>query len=298
MKNKGDWLLLLAAFIGGGGFISLKYLLDWGYNPFQVIFGRFLMASLCMCLVYHKEVGKITKREWKVGSSLGALLAAMFVLMTVGLQYTTPSVNAFLVNIPAVIVPFLCWGIFRQKPSRACFFAAGMTLVGVSCLSLTADFRIDLGAGLSLLSAVAFSLQMTLLGNLTKGCDGVHIAVAENIVTLLVMAGIVTLTGWDMPQLTLPAFGNFFFLGAFCTGLYFVLQSIGQQITSANKAAIIITSESIFAAVFSALLYGERMSLRGYLGCALIFAAIILAEQPLGRLEQSAGHPQESKNRY
>ena len=280
MKNKGDWMLLLAAFIGGGGFICLKYLLDWGYDPFQVIFGRFLMASICMCMVYHKRLKKITKREWKVGGILGVLLAAMFLLMTVGLQYTTPSVNAFLVNIPAVIVPFLCWGVFKQKPSRNCFIAAGMTLVGVCCLSLTADFRIDLGAGLSLLAAVAFSLQMAFLGNITEGCDAVHIAVAENLFTLLVTAVIVTFTGWDMPPLTLPAFGNFFFLGAFCTAAYFALQSAGQQITSPNKAAIIITSESIFAAVFSALLYGERMSLRGYLGCIIIFAAMALAEQP------------------
>lgn len=273
-------MLLLAAFIGGGGFICLKYLLDWGYDPFQVIFGRFLMASICMCMVYHKRLKKITKREWKVGGILGVLLAAMFLLMTVGLQYTTPSVNAFLVNIPAVIVPFICWGVFKQKPSRNCFIAAMMTLVGVSCLSLTADFHIDLGAGLSLLAAVAFSLQMAFLGNITDGCDAVHIAVAENLFTLLVTAVIVTFTGWDMPSLTLPAFGNFFFLGAFCTAAYFALQSAGQQITSPNKAAIIITSESIFAAVFSALLYGERMSLRGYLGCIIIFAAMALAEQP------------------
>ena len=147
MKHKGDWLLLLAAFIGGGGFISLKYLLDWGYDPFQVIFGRFLTASVCMCLVYCKRLKRITKEEWRVGSILGALLAAMFLLMTVGLQYTTPSVNAFLVNIPAVIVPFVCWGVFRQKPNRNCFLAAGMTLFGVCCLSLTADFRLDFGAG-------------------------------------------------------------------------------------------------------------------------------------------------------
>ena len=55
------WMLLLAAFIGGGGFISLKYLLDWGYDPFQVILGRFFMASVCMCIVYHKRMKKITK---------------------------------------------------------------------------------------------------------------------------------------------------------------------------------------------------------------------------------------------
>ena len=280
MKNKGDWLLLLAAFIGGGGFISLKYLLDWGYDPFQVIFGRFLMASVCMCLVYRNRLWKITKKEWKVGSILGALLAAMFLLMTVGLQYTTPSVNAFLVNIPAVIVPFICWGVFHQKPTKNHFLAAGMTLIGVCCLSLTSDFRMDFGAALSLLAAVAFSLQMAFLGNLTEGCDSVHIAVVENIATLAVMAVIVTFTGWDMPAMTLPSFGNFFFLGAFCTAAYFALQSVGQQITSPNKAAIIITSESIFAAVFSAALYGERMALRGYLGCIIIFAAMMLAETP------------------
>lgn len=279
MKNKGDWLLLLAAFIGGGGFISLKYLLDWGYDPFQVIFGRFLMASICMCVVYHKRLRIITKKEWKVGGILGALLAAMFLLMTVGLQYTTPSVNAFLVNIPAVIVPFICWGVFKQKPTKNHFLAAFMTLIGVCCLSLTSDFRIDFGAALSLLAAVAFSLQMAFLGNITDGCDSVHIAVTENIATLAVMTVIVTFTGWDMPALTLPSLGNFFFLGAFCTAAYFALQSVGQQITSPNKAAIIITSESIFAAIFSALLYGERMTLRGYLGCIIIFVAMALAEQ-------------------
>ena len=84
-----------------------------------------------------------------------------------------------------------------------------------------------------------------------------------------------------MPAMTLPSLGNFLFLGAFCTAAYFALQSAGQQITSPNKAAIIITSESIFAAIFSAVLYGERMSMRGYIGCIIIFAAMMLAEAPV-----------------
>ncbi|MBQ5588588.1 MAG: DMT family transporter [Anaerotignum sp.] len=288
MKNKGDWMLLLAAFVGGGGFISVKYLLDWGYDPYQVIFGRFLMASLCMGIVYHKRLRKITKKEWKVGSILGALLAAMFVLMTVGLLYTTPSINAFLVNIQAVLVPFICWGVFRQKPTRNHFIAALMTLIGVCCLSLTADFRIDFGAALTLLAALAFSMQMAFLGNLTDGCDSVHIAITENISMLVMMVVVLNFTGWDMPAMTLPSFGNFFFLGAFCTAGYFVLQSAGQQITSPNKAAIIITSESIFAVIFSAVLYGERMNLRGYIGCIIIFAAMMLAEAPVKKTVDKA----------
>ena len=281
-------MLLLAAFIGGGGFISVKYLLDWGYDPYQVIFGRFLMASLCMGIVYHKRLRKITKKEWKVGSILGALLAAMFVLMTVGLLYTTPSINAFLVNIQAVLVPFICWGVFRQKPTRNHFIAALMTLIGVCCLSLTADFRIDFGAALTLLAALAFSMQMAFLGNLTDGCDSVHIAITENISMLVMMTVVLNFTGWDMPAMTMPSFGNFFFLGAFCTAGYFVLQSAGQQITSPNKAAIIITSESIFAVIFSAVLYGERMNLRGYIGCIIIFAAMMLAEAPVKKTVDKA----------
>ena len=279
MKNKGDWLLLLAAAIGGGGFISLKYLLDWGYSPYHIIFGRFLVAACGMGLFYFRQIPQITKREWKAGGVLGAMLAAMFLLLTMGLQYTTPSVNAFLSNIPAVIVPFLCWGIFRKRPDRNCFIAAGMTGVGVAMLSLTADFRIDLGAALSLGAAVAFSLQMAFLGNLTEDCDAIHIALAENIAVLAIAAAVVLLAGKAIPPLTLPAAGNFIFLGAFCTALYFILQSVGQRITPPSKAAVIITSESIFAAIISALVYSERLSARGLCGCALIFLAILLAEK-------------------
>lgn len=279
MKNKGDWLLLLAAAIGGGGFISLKYLLDWGYSPYHIIFGRFLVAACGMGLFYFRQIPQITKREWKTGGVLGAMLAAMFLLLTMGLQYTTPLVNAFLSNIPAVIVPFLCWGIFRKRPDRNCFIAAGMTGVGVAMLSLTADFRIDLGAALSLGAAVAFSLQMAFLGNLTEDCDAIHIALAENIAVLAIAAAVVLLAGKAIPPLTLPAAGNFIFLGAFCTALYFILQSVGQRITPPSKAAVIITSESIFAAIISALVYSERLSARGLCGCALIFLAILLAEK-------------------
>lgn len=279
MKNKGDWLLLLAAAIGGGGFISIKYLLDWGYSPYHVIFGRFLVAVCCMGLAYRRQLPKITKQEWKTGGMLGAMLAAMFLLLTMGLQYTTPSVNAFLTNTPAVIVPFLCWGIFHKKPGRRSFLAAGMTGVGVAMLSLTADFRIDLGAALSLGAAVAFSLQMALLGNIPEDCEAIHIALAENIAVLAIAAAILLLAGWQAPPLTLPAMGNFIFLGAFCTALYFILQSIGQRETPPSKAAVIITSESIFAAVASFLFYGERMALRGLCGCALIFWAMLLAEK-------------------
>jgi len=288
MRNKGDWMLLIAAIIGGGGFIGAKYLLDWGYTAYQVMLGRFLVATLCLSLVYYKKYRQITKNEWKMGSVLGALLAATFLLLTVGLQHTTPSVNAFLCNTQAAIVPLICWLAFKQKPRASCFIAAFLTLVGVALLSVTEDFRIDFGAVLSFGASVAFSIQMALMGKAVEDCDSVNIALVEHLTVAAISCFIVPFTGIHMPPLDGFAIGSFLFLGIFCTALYFVLQCIGQKYTSANKTAIIITSESIFAAIISVLFYGERMGWRGIFGCGIIFGAMILAEKPMGKTVDSA----------
>ena len=71
MNHKGDGLLLLAAAIGGGGFISVKYLLDDGFTPYQVIFGRFLLAAVCLGVLYGKESGSMRNPDWKVGWIFG-----------------------------------------------------------------------------------------------------------------------------------------------------------------------------------------------------------------------------------
>ena len=138
-------------------------------------------------------------------------------------------------------------GCVQAEAESELLSGGGMTLFGVCCLSLTADFRLDFGAGLSLLAAVAFSLQMAFLGNLTKDCDSVHIAIVENLSTLAVMTVILMFTGWDMPPLTLPAFGNFFLRrGHFAPHFILCCKASDSKSTAPNKAAIIITTESIF----------------------------------------------------
>lgn len=289
MRNKGDWMLLIAAAIGGGGFIGVKYLLDWGYTPYQVMLGRFFIATACLSIIYHKRYFQITKNEWKMGGILGALLAATFLLLTVGLQYTTPSVNAFLCNTQAAIVPFLCWAVFREKPLPRCFFAAFFTLFGVALLSVTEDFKIDFGAMLSFGAAVAFSMQMAFMGKAVQECDSVNIALVEHLAVAVISCVIVAITEIHMPHFNGQAMSSFLFIGILCTAVYFVLQSVGQKYTSANKTAIIITSESIFAAIISVLFYGERMGWRGVLGCGIIFGAMILAEKPIRKTVDTEG---------
>ncbi len=280
MRTKGDWMLLLAAIIGGAGFIGVKYLLDWGYTPYQVIFGRFFIASITLSLIYCKHYPKISKREWKMGGILGVLMVATFFFLTFGLQLTTPSVNAFMGNTPAIIVPFICWAAFRQKPDRRCFVAAFLTTIGVAMLSVTKDFQLDMGAIISFGGSVAFALQMTFMSRALKDCDSVHIALVEHLAVVVVAFVIVLISSEPVPALIMPSVVNFLVVGVPCTALYFLLQSIGQRYTSANKTALIITTEAIFAAIFSFWLYGEKMQLQGLFGCALIFISVVLAEKP------------------
>lgn len=280
-KYKGDLLLLLAAWIGGGGFVSVKYLLDMGYTPFQVIGGRFFMAIVCLCLIYGRRIPQITKQEWKYGSILGIFLSFAFFLLTVGLQHTTPSVNAFLSNIPAVIVPIICWIVFRQKPKARVFLAAVVTVVGVALLSVKEGLQLDIGAVLSLGASVAFSLQMAFMSKFLIGCDSIHIALVENGIVALLFLPVFLFTSGEIPALTWSAAGNFFYSGVLCTAVYFVLLSVGQKYTSATKTAIIITLESVFAAWVSVILYKEEMHIKEILGCGLIFAAVIFADLPI-----------------
>ena len=76
----------------------------------------------------------------------------------------------------------------------------------------------------------------------------------------------------------LAAAPEILFAGIFSSGIAFTLQAVGQRFTTAPQAAIMLSSEALFDALFGALILGERMSIQGAVGCALIFVAMIAVE--------------------
>lgn len=276
-SKKGAFLLILAAAVGGIGFVWLKELLDSGFTSLQCLWGRYAVANVVMGICYIIKRREISKEAFKKGVILGIILFVFFYVMIEGLRLTTPSVNAFLTNTQSVMVPIMAFLLFRKKPSKKVCVAAAMTVLGAWMLSFNGEADFSLGAIISLLSAAIFSLQMVLLGGFVKDCDPMDLTAADGF-TVFVLSYIVMFFKDGYPKITggdvVPLVG----LGFFCTFLYFVLLSMGQKNTSETTAGIIITSESVFAAIFSFLLYGERMSILAFFGCAIIFAAILLTE--------------------
>ena len=135
--------LILVTVIWGGGFVASDMALE-SMKPFQIMMVRFLLASVLMGLVsmgQRKKEAKIENRAGaiKAGMLMGLTLFAGFALQIVGLQYTTPSKNAFLTALNVVIVPFIAFVILKKKVGVKGIIGAIMAVAGVALLSLNGN---------------------------------------------------------------------------------------------------------------------------------------------------------------
>lgn len=102
--------LILVTVIWGGGFVASDMALE-SMKPFQIMTIRFLLASVLMGLISFRSLKGMTRKEVRAGVLMGMALFAAFALQIIGLQYTTPSKNAFLTALNVVIVPFISFYI-------------------------------------------------------------------------------------------------------------------------------------------------------------------------------------------
>lgn len=118
MKNKNNFLvtlgLLSVALIWGSGFIATQIAIDEGLSSTFIMFIRFTMATIMMGVFVRKDLKEIKAKDIKGGVIVGIFLFLAFILQTIGLQFTTPAVNAFITATCVVMVPFLA-GLFLKK---------------------------------------------------------------------------------------------------------------------------------------------------------------------------------------
>lgn len=111
--------LILVTVIWGGGFVASDIALE-SMKPFQIMMVRFLLASVLMGVISRgrrKSEEKLKDRAGaiKAGVLMGVTLFMGFAFQIIGLQYTTPSKNAFLTALNVVIVPFIAFVILKKK---------------------------------------------------------------------------------------------------------------------------------------------------------------------------------------
>ncbi len=273
--------LILVTVIWGGGFVASDMALE-SMKPFQIMMVRFLLASVLMGVIswgQRKGEEKLKDRSGaiKAGVLMGVTLFMGFAFQIIGLQYTTPSKNAFLTALNVVIVPFIAFVILKKKIGAKGIIGAVMSVLGVGLLSLNGNFTVSLGDGLTLLCAVGFAFQIFFTSEFVKKYPASVLNTVQMFTAFVLSAISLVIFGENDFQVTTQGWLSVLYLGVVSTTICYLLQTSCQKYIDETKAAIILSMESVFGTIFSIMILHEVVTVRMVIGCAVILAAVIIS---------------------
>lgn len=276
-RYKGELLMLVTAVMWGSGFVGMAMGLEH-FTVFQLMAGRFTLATIFLCIIFYKKLKFFTRAVvWK-GALLGTILFGAFVLQTYGLNYTTPSKNAFLTSINVLIVPLIAFVVYKRGFDRYEVIAAGIAVIGIGFLSITDSFTIQIGDMLSILCAVAFAFDIFYTNVFVKTEDALALTIMQFITASFLSIIGMLLLGEVPTTVTGEGFTIILYLAVFCTLVAYVCQNVGMQYANPTKSAIILSMEALFGTLFSVWILHELLTGRMLVGCVLILVAVLFAE--------------------
>ena len=292
--------MLLATVIWGSAFVSQSVGMDHiGPFTFQAVrcmaafLGLFVVIAITDCF---KKDGKNFLKRWtdkkllKAGLLCGIPLFLACNLQQVGLVDTDAGKSGFLTAMYIVIVPLI--GLFlKRKPTIMMPISVAIAVVGLYFLSCVGVTQINTGDLLTIGCALMFSVQIIFVDIFAPEADALRLNALQALVCS-VLSSIVMLfteepTFVGIQNCALPLAHA----GLLSMGLAYSLQIVGQKDLDTTPAALIMSLESVFAAVFGALILKERMTGWEILGCCLMFIAVILSQIPVKRKDKETVHP-------
>ena len=292
-RTTANLLLLTAGAIWGMGFVAQQTAMD-DIGPMLFLALRFLLAGLAVlpfALAEQKRVGGpgyiASVRNWKLPFfAVGLAFFFGMASQQVGLIKTSVTNAGFLTALYVVLVPLIMVGVLRVKQPFVVWPATVMSLAGIFMLSGGDLSSLNWGDLLIIFSALFWALHVILTGRVGQMTNlPISMACTQFYVTsLIAFAAFIAVAmfglGESLPtgEQLLGALPEILYSGTIAGGLGFTLQAVGQRYTTESAAAVLISTESLFAALLGAVFLGERLATIGYIGCALIFAAILLVE--------------------
>ncbi|MFT5894070.1 MAG: drug/metabolite transporter (DMT)-like permease [bacterium] len=296
-RSHANLLLLLAGAIWGMGFVAQSSAMD-SIGPYLFIALRFAVASLVILPLtllesrrQHFAANSADKdSQLSAGCGLGVRNCLKFVVIglclfagmatqQVGLLTTSVTNSGFLTGLYVVFTPVLGVLLYRSHPHPMTWVAALLSLLGIYFLSGGALGQLVKGDILTIFSAMFWGLQVVLIARFA-GESGRPLALSQIQFTItallaLLVALVIEPIEWSG---ILEAAPQILYAGIFASGFAFTIQVIGQRYTSAPQAAIFLSVEAPFAALFAFIFLSEKISVIGFLGCALILVAVLSVE--------------------
>ncbi|MEC1524529.1 DMT family transporter [Neobacillus niacini] len=285
-KYFGELALTITAIIWGSGFVASAIALEH-FTPYQILAIRFLIGAIILSVIFHKRLKSINKATIIQGGIIGVFLYLAFALQTVGLQYTTPSKNAFLTAVNVVIVPFIAFVMYKRKIDMYELTGAVLAMIGVGILSLKLSAEVNIGDLLTLGCAFGFAFHIFYTAKYVKDSDPVLLTLIQMMTAAVIGIIVVLFKGETSFAFQKEGVFSILYLGVFSTTIAYLLQTVAQKMITETKAAIILSTESFWGMVFSVAILDEAMTIKMVLGAILILIAIIISETKLPFLKKN-----------
>jgi len=289
---KSDAILLLTALIWGFAFVAQRAGMAY-VEPFTFNGVRFALGSLSLVplLLVQRGQGRRlgntqprrnTKTMVLGGALAGSVLFVAASLQQIGLVYTTAGKAGFITGLYVVIVPLL--GLFlKHRPGFGTWIGAVLAAFGLYLLCVSEQFTIDPGDFLEILGAFFWAVHVLIIGWFSTRIAALQLAFMQFAICSILSLATAVLTETILLSGIGEAAIPIIYGGLFSVGVAYTLQVVGQRGAQPAHAAIILSLETVFAALGGWLILSETLSTRGLIGCALMFAAMLLSQSPLGK---------------
>ena len=259
----------------GSTFFLLKDVLD-RVPVADFLAVRFALAAVAVWLLAPTAMRRLTPTERRHAIALGVVYGLGQLLQTYGLQDTSASVSGFITGMYVVFTPLLGALLLRARIGRTVWIAVGLATAGLALLSLQ-GFAIGGGEALTLAGAVLYAAHIVGLGAWSSGRNAMGLTVVQLFTITLVCSVAAVPGGLDLPQ-TGADWTALVYMALVAGALALLVQTWAQAHLAATRAAIIMTMEPVWAALFAVLFGGEQLGPRVVLGGALVLAAMYIVE--------------------
>jgi drug/metabolite transporter (DMT)-like permease len=275
-RIQADLLLLLTAALWGSGFIAQRIAAPQ-LNIFYFNGGRFLLGMfLLLPLVRFKP--QIEKKKFSGVLLAGFLLFSAGAFQQAGLITTTAGNAGFITGLYVVFVPIFLWLIWRDKQKWNVWVAAIIAVIGMLLLSTSGELKLAPGDRLVLIGAILWALHVIIVGRTVQGMHPLHFEIGQFLVCAILNFGTGLISDPQGLSQIASLWWTILYSGIASVAIGFTLQGIAQKYAPPTDAALILSMEAVFSAVFGFLFLRERFSIDQLIGAILVLAAIFLAQ--------------------
>lgn len=284
-EMKSNLLLMLTAAIWGFAFVAqrvgMQYLGAFTFNGVRFALGS---ISLVPLIIYFKNKKTAEQRSEVAPASAivpgiiaGTVLFLGASLQQAGLAYTTAGKAAFITGLYIVLVPLL--GVFlKQRIGVNTWIGVMLAVSGLYFLSVNEDLTIALGDFLEIIGAFFWAVHILVIDRFTNKVDTLKLSFVQfatcSVLSIIAAFIFEDVSVSDISRAAIPILYG----GLLSVGVAYTLQVVAQKHAKPSHAAIILSLESVFAALGGALLLKENLGSRGYFGCTLMFAGMLLTQ--------------------